>query len=202
MSRRHAAVSDIAQPTSCALLLESVARGLRSGLSLSVSLTRVCSPDDASGPDDWTTPVPSTDVDDRIAEAVRRHLLGQPLVTSLDLARDSCRHDESLRLTLAVLRTAAAHGGTAAEALDRTAATLRQHAALASDARTHAAPARLSATVLTLAPILFSACAAVLDAKVRHVLVATPVGWLCLASGLALSLVGRRWMARLVEDAR
>lgn len=187
---------DPARATACAHLLESIARGLRSGLSLSAALSSTCAPHTVHGA------LRADVTDPHIVEIVRRHALGEPLVVSLDAARAACRHDEALRLTLAVLHTAAAHGGASAEALDRAAATLRQHATLAADARTQAAPARLSATMLTLAPIAFSAVAAMLDAEVRHVLLATPVGWACVVAGLTLSFTGRRWMTRLVEGAR
>lgn len=198
MHTDHQAIQppDPARAAACARLLESVARGLRSGLSLSAALTSACEPrrvHDALRTDD---------VDPRVANAVRRHTLGEPLAVSLDAARATCRQDEALRLTLTVLRTAAGHGGASAEALDRAASTLRQHAALAADAHTQAAPARLSATMLTISPIAFSAGAAVLDAEVRRVLLATPVGWICATAGLALSLAGRRWMTRLVKGVR
>lgn len=173
----------------CAQLLESVARSVRSGLSLSAAL------DHAIGPH------PALDerlVDERIVEAVRRHRRGEGLAQSLEAVRHACRDDEDVRLTVAVLWIAAGHGGPSAEALDRAAGTLRDHAALAADARTHAAPARLSATVLTLSPIGFSGLAAVADHDVRRVLTATPAGWLCLSAGLALALGGRRWMNQLV----
>lgn len=195
-SDRQPRQQDRSSAIECAQLLESIARSVRSGLSLSAALDHAIGFQPARV---GTARGDGTRVDDRIIEAVRRHRRGEGLAQSLDAVRDACRDDEDVRLTVAVLWIAAGHGGPSAEALDRAAATLRDHAALAADARTHAAPARLSATVLTLSPIVFSGLAAVADQDVRRVLVSTPAGWICLAAGLALALGGRRWMNQLVR---
>ncbi len=97
-----------------------------------------------------------------------------------------------------MLAVAALHGGPSAEALDRTAATLRERAALAEETDGHAASGRLSATVLTLVPLAFTALSITVDDRVRQVLLATPIGWACLVIGLSLNLTGRRWMNRIV----
>lgn len=178
-----------------AQLLESIARGVRSGLSLTIAL------DGAVGDVTASCGTDAPCIDARIVEALRRHRAGAPLADCLAVARAESRSDEQVRLTLTVLWIAAGHGGPSAEALDRAAVVLREHAALADDARTHAAPARLSATVLTLSPIIFCGGAAALDADVRRILVSTPIGWVCIVCGSALAALGRRWMSHLVRAA-
>lgn len=186
-----------ASAASCARLLESVSRSVRAGLSLSAALIDAVS-DEPSAPS-AAAPRPVIDaVDERILDAVRRHRRGLPLAECLRVARERCDDDGPVRLTVTVLLVAAGHGGPSAEALDRAATTLRERAALAADAQVHAAPARLSATMLGWAPVAFSSVAAMLDHRVRHVLIGTPAGWLCIAGGTALALAGRRWMSRLV----
>lgn len=200
---------------SSAHLLEAVARGVRAGMSMSTALITAVDPVPSPGEQDT-----GHDLDPRLTDAVRRHRLGVPLVASLDAVRNDVmgrdevpgrqpgrqsrrrsRPDDVLVFVSTVLMIAADHGGPSAEALDRAATTLRDQAALVADARTHAAPARLSATVLTVAPLGFSALAAGLDHDVRQVLVTTPVGWICAATGTALAIAGRRWMTRLVSQA-
>lgn len=65
--------------------------------------------------------------------------------------------------------------------------------------RAQAAQAVLSARVLVAVPLLTAALAALVDPEVRHVLVATPLGGVCVGGGLGLAWVGRRWMRRIVD---
>jgi tight adherence protein B len=178
---------------SCARLLESVARAVRSGMSLSAALDRALE-------DNSLDQGIESEMNSRIHEALRRHHHGEPLAVSLGIAKATCR-DDVVRLTLAVLGLAAGHGGPSAEALDRAGAALRERASLAADARTQAAPARLSSTMLTLSPVAFSALTASLDDNIRRTLVATPLGWGCMITGLLLAGLGRHWMTRLVLAA-
>ena len=52
---------------------------------------------------------------------------------------------------------------------------------------------------MALAPAGFGAAVALIDGDALRVLVATPVGWLSLLTGLALEAVGVWWMARLAR---
>lgn len=64
-----------------------------------------------------------------------------------------------------------------------------------------AGPLATSRVVLAL-PLLGLAGGALLGVDTLGVLATTPPGWLCLASGVALLLVARRWTRRLVARAR
>jgi tight adherence protein B len=64
-----------------------------------------------------------------------------------------------------------------------------------------AGPLATSRVVLAL-PALGLAGGALLGVDTLGVLATTPPGWFCLAAGIALLLVARRWMRRLVARAR
>ena len=103
----------------------------------------------------------------------------------------------SLRLALGVIATAAQLGGSPAQAIDRTATTLRQRAADADERTVHAAQARLSAHVLTALPIAMLLLLFVTDSDVRAA-ATSPLGVACIATGLALNMVGSIWMRRII----
>lgn len=64
-----------------------------------------------------------------------------------------------------------------------------------------AGPLATRRIVLAL-PLVALAGGMLLGVDTLGVLLTTPPGWLCLAAGVALLVVGRRWMARLVARAR
>jgi tight adherence protein B len=106
-----------------------------------------------------------------------------------------------LDLAVVVLRACAEHGGGAAEPIDRTAAALRQRAAVAGERRTHSAQARMSASVMTLLPgamlgLLLATSASVRSAAVR------PSGLAVVVLGTMLNLAGWWWMRRMIEGGR
>jgi tight adherence protein B len=64
--------------------------------------------------------------------------------------------------------------------------------------RALATQARASAWLLAVAPIGFAALMSTVEPRAVGFLVATPIGWACLATGIALDVVGAVWMARVV----
>lgn len=92
-------------------------------------------------------------------------------------------------------------GGSQADALLGVAGTLRERQALGREVRALGSQARASAAVLVVTPIGFAAVVALVDPRIRHVLLATPLGWACLATGLLLDAMGAAWMRRLLAAA-
>jgi tight adherence protein B len=171
--------------------LERVTRELRSGASLTTALARAV---------DTDTPVhaatrPSTAPLARVVADTRR---GVSLPEALRTARDQC-DDPHAPLALAVLEVCARHGGHGADALQRTADTLRERAALHDEGHAQAASARMSMQVLTWIPLAAGALAAATDTRVRHVLLDTPIGIVCLAVGVGLNALGRRWTRSIMR---
>lgn len=159
-----------------------VAAACRAGDSLPTAIRRTPPPASAAGPVD------------ALVLALDR---GVPLV---DAATTIDPVDAHLDLALTVIRACAATGGAAAEPLDRAASALRGRAAEAADRRTHSAQARLSAVVMTVLPTAMLLLLVLTSASIRAV-VATPLGLVCIGAGVALNVVGWRWMRGLIDGA-
>jgi len=165
-------------------VLEATARGLRAGASLPVALAAA-----ASG----AAPAVAADLSSLADGAAE-----SGLVSALDRWAAS-RPLPGVRLAAAALALAAEVGGGGARALDGVAITLRQRQAVAGEVRALATQARLSAVVLTVAPLVFAALAAAGDPRTASVLLRSSVGQGCLAMGLGLDAIGAAWMARITR---
>lgn len=110
--------------------------------------------------------------------------------------------DAPSRLAGAALVVAAELGGPGAAAVDAAAASLRERTAADDEVAALSVQARLSALLLTLAPIGFAFLLTSLDPTSARFLVGTPAGWACIAIGLGLDGAGALWMSRLVRGAR
>ncbi len=109
--------------------------------------------------------------------------------------------DDDLALTVQALSATAHLGGPIAATLDEAAAVLRERAAARAERRAHGSQARLSGRVLTIVPLGFAVWSAVTSQRTRDVYVATAAGSICALCGLALNLVGWRWMKRIIGPA-
>lgn len=107
--------------------------------------------------------------------------------------------DPDGRLAVAVIGVLASSGGPAAAPLDRAAAILRDRRAAAGERTIGAAQARVSAQVLSALPVVVTLWSLLTDPRLRHVLIGTPIGPICLVVGACLDLVGWRWMRRIVS---
>ena len=165
-------------------LLDDVARAVRSGSSLAQACAEAAAGSDA--------------VRVELAAVVARADRGLPLATALG---HWSRHHPStdVRLAGAALSLAASAGGAQARAVDGVASTVRERRAMAAEVRAESAQARLSAIVIGLLPIAFLLWALTTDGRTASFLVADPIGWLCLAAGLALEALGALWMRRILK---
>lgn len=166
--------------------LDTVASSLRSGRSVAGSLEALSRNDDP--------------LSDELATVAARAGAGRPL--SEVVAEWSGTDDADTRLAGAALATAAELGGPAASALETTAQSLRERAASDGVVDALSVQARMSAWLLTVAPLGFAAMMTGIDPAAGHFLFGTPVGWACLALGLGLDLAGGLWMHRMVRKAR
>ena len=168
-----------------AVVLEAVARSLRGGASLARALH------EAAG----ALSVGPVAAD--LRAALTRHDRGAPVVAVVD-AWVAADPTSSRSLAGAALALGSELGGARARALDGAAAGLRDRADLAREVRALTTQARSSTLVMVLAPVAFALYAWTNDHRVGVLMFTTPLGWSCLAMGLALDAVGAWWMAKLV----
>lgn len=166
-------------------VLDAVARGLRSGASLTQAL------DEAAG-EPGALKAELTAV---VTEARR----GVGLAPALDRWA-AVRPTGPVRLAVASLAMGAETGGTTARTVEGVAATVRQRLAVAGEARALTSQARISAQVMALAPLGFCAIGAATDPALARFLFVTPLGWLFLVVGVALDLLGAAWMQKLASQ--
>jgi tight adherence protein B len=164
--------------------LASIARSLRSGQSLSAAIVA-------------STKHHPTDV---------TRFLGRRLAADVALS-EACRemlrneNDRDAVMTLHVLGLCASTGGDIASTIDSLVVTLDERAHARAERRAQAATALASTRLITWLPIGCGVFIMIDDANVRHVLFATPLGWICVGIGVGLNLLGRRWTRHLVESS-
>lgn len=112
------------------------------------------------------------------------------------------RIGDSARLVADALSIARATGASQVAALDGAAVAISERAALRREVRALSSQAVASCAVIVSTPILFALVVATVDPRVRAFSTSSLVGVACVASGLALDVVGAWWMARLVRSVR
>lgn len=171
----------------CSPVVETVGRHLRSGSSLSAA----CRAAARVHPQQWCR------------EMIRRLDHGASLSVAAEARLTDemgrRRPDADLVLTLQVIAMAAQVGGESTRHIDALSDTLRVRRRAAADRLTQASTAIASIRLLTWLPIVCALWMVVDDPAVRSVLVSTPIGWICLATGATFNLLGRHWTAHLVQ---
>ncbi|WP_334141893.1 type II secretion system F family protein [Rhabdothermincola sp.] len=182
--RRRLVAADRALPD----WIEAAARAVRSGASLGQGLCLA------------VRAVRDTPLGSDVAVLARDLSEGRTVAESIDrFAGDS--PSEARQLVCRALSLVAELGGPPGMLLDGISATLRDRLAAGREARALATQARASAVVMAAAPAAFAAVGAATDGRVAGFLVGSPLGLLCLVSGLTLEAAGGWWMARLVRSA-
>lgn len=167
------------------LLLESVARSMRSGASLRQALEE--------GRD--STPGPVAEDLHRLTGDLAG---GVSLSDALERWQDH-RTLPGVRLSVAALLLGVETGGAHARALDGVAATLRSELGVGAEVKALSSQARYSAMVIAAAPLVFAALASASDGATASFLFGTPTGWACLTIGLSLDAIAALWMQRLAR---
>lgn len=166
--------------------LEAVGRALRAGTATRRAIAVA------------TRGAPGALADD-LADVVRRAEHGVPLATAL--ARWATESPApGVRLAVAALTLAGEAGGDAARSVEGVAATLRDRVGLRRELRALAAQARLSALVVAVAPLGFAAVTAAADPETARFLLTTPLGGICLVTGVALDVGAWAWMDRITRS--
>jgi tight adherence protein B len=166
-------------PGDVAAWCDDVARRVRAGDALAAAVR------DASG----TGPM------NVVAESIRRRLeRGMPVDGAVAAVDDA---GPAATLALEVVGVVATIGGSAAEPIERVAATLRQRVADLHERRAQTAQARLSATVMSILPVAALAVSVSVSAPVRSA-VGSPPGLAAIGLGIALNGAGWCWMRRMI----
>jgi tight adherence protein B len=95
------------------------------------------------------------------------------------------------------LQIAADAGGSVARALDGVADTIRGQQHLRAEIDALASQAEASAVLIALLPLAFAAVAGAADPDTLAFLVSTPIGLICLVTGIVLDVVALVWMRRI-----
>jgi tight adherence protein B len=164
-------------------LLETVARFLRSGSSLSVALR---------------------EASEELGDSLRRDLAivlagadhGRPLAESF-AAWAGASSSPARQMVAAAMVIAHTLGGGAAHTFDALASSLRARASAQREAEVMAAQARASALVIGVAPFAFAMVIAAVDPSIAAAVVQSSAGLLCLVFGVLCEIVGLCWIRRL-----
>ncbi|MBU6240452.1 MAG: hypothetical protein KJS66_01545 [Acidobacteria bacterium] len=114
-----------------------------------------------------------------------------------EVLEDAARRSTDEAFLIRSLVAAAAGGAGASFALQRASWALRERHAIRTERRTFAAQAVFAARVLSWLPVIFGVLMSVTNSSVRSAYFGGPFGLVCVVGGVALNLVGRRWMRRI-----
>jgi Flp pilus assembly protein TadB len=116
----------------------------------------------------------------------------------LDVLSESAENSDVV-MTLHVIALASEVGGDIAQQLDCLIDTLLDRSQAKVERQTQAATATASIRMITWLPVLCGVWILSDSSAVRHVLLATPLGWACLTIGIGLNFVGRTWTHKIVR---
>ena len=166
--------------------LSSMSRSVRSGLSLATALQISISQHPC-------------DLFAQLHSLISR---GMTLNTAchklLDGSSESTENTDHM-MTLHVIALASEVGGDIARQLDCLIDTLLDRSQAKVERQTQAATATASMRLITWLPVVCGAWILSDSPAVRHVLLATPLGWACLTIGVGLNFVGRTWTHKMVS---
>jgi len=169
-------------------VVDAIARGLRTGAPAPAAISDAA----ANAPPRLRAGL------DAVVTAIRR---GVPTSVAVDRWAAGAELEGAELLAAAMAVTGAA-GGEPSRALTGVADTLRDRRALRREVRALSSQARLSASVIAVAPIVFAVVAAGLDRSTAAFLLASPLGWACVVVGVGLDVVGWSWMDRITRTLR
>lgn len=186
-TRRRLTNNDIYGNSELIDALSSMSRNARSGLSLATALQISISHHPC----------------DLFAQLHNLISRGMALNTAchkiLDDMSETAKNADSM-MTLHVIALASEVGGDIAQQLDCLIDTLLDRSQAKVERQTQAATATASIRLITWLPVVCGAWILSDSPAVRHVLLATPLGWTCLTIGIGLNFVGRTWTHRMVRS--
>lgn len=183
---------------------ESTATGLRAGGSLSTAVAKALEPHlIRRQATEWVEnragdPPPHPGLDHVHAGLAA----GVPLPVAFSTAFSDASSSSEERLLATVVVALHGSGGSAVDALERVAGTLRDRHAWREDLRTQGQQALSSAAVMSVLPLIFGVGAGLVDGGVAQLYLTRWLGALCAGAGLLLCVLGWEWQQRLLEADR
>ena len=166
--------------------LSSMSRSVRSGLSLATAMQISIS----QHPCDLFAQLHNL-----ISRGMALNTACHKLLDDLSESAENTDH----MMTLHVIALASEVGGDIARQLDCLIDTLLDRSQAKVERQTQAATATASIRLITWLPVICGAWILSDSPAVRHVLLATPLGWACLTIGVGLNFVGRTWTHKMVR---
>ena len=166
--------------------LSSMSRSVRSGLSLATAMQISIS----QHPCDLFAQLHNL-----ISRGMALNTACHKLLDDLSESAENTDH----MMTLHVIALASEVGGDIARQLDCLIDTLLDRSQAKVERQTQAATATASMRLITWLPVVCGAWILSDSPAVRHVLLATPLGWACLTIGVGLNFVGRTWTHKMVR---
>ena len=166
--------------------LSSMSRSVRSGLSLATAMQISIS----QHPCDLFAQLHNL-----ISRGMALNSACHKLLDELSESAETTDH----MMALHVIALASEVGGDIARQLDCLIDTLLDRSQAKIERQTQAATATASIRLITWLPVVCGAWILSDSPAVRHVLLATPLGWACLTIGVGLNFVGRTWTHKMVR---
>ena len=167
--------------------LSAMTRSLRSGQSLASSLHQAS----------ITEPC---DLLIRLAAAINNGQSLNQACNYLIEADEKQNPAGDLSVVLHVISLASEVGGDAAHHIDALIDTLLDRSYARQDRQAQASTAMASTRLITWLPVVCAAWIVSDSPAIRKTMLATPLGWTCLALGIGLNLVGRMWTNKLINS--
>ncbi|WP_350276408.1 VWA domain-containing protein [Kribbella sp. HUAS MG21] len=166
-------------------VLQLIVGSLRSGFSLAQAVDSVVR--------DGTQPAA-----DEFSRALAETRIGVELEDGLDrvAARMEC---DDLRWVVMATRIQREVGGNLAEVLRNTIGTMRERAKIRRHIRAVSAEGRLSGYIIVALPLALGSWLTISKPQYMEPLFSSPIGWLLVAGGAALIVVGALWIRVLIK---
>lgn len=165
-------------------LIDELARGLRTGASLTQAFAEASE----------VLPEPIASQARTIATSARHGTVVDALLRWTTVTPTA-----AVRATAHALLVSIEVGGATAHAVEGVAATQRERAAIDAELRALSSQARMSALVMTVAPLSFCVLLVGSDEAASAFLLRSPLGLACLTVGISLDLLAAKWMLLLTR---
>lgn len=166
--------------------LDAMARDVHSGYSLNLAFMQCAQRFPLLAW--WTDPI------------AHHCLQGKSLAIAISIASPASQ-DAHISLAARTLSVASNGGFGIANSLEKCAAILRERTQLVEERNAQTAQIRLSTSLLSWIPLAICAWVLFNQSIARKFFLHSPLGLMCLLTGIVLNVVGRMWMSRITRTS-